>query len=58
VRDGIDGYCIPTLMPGADSCTDLALRHVLDMDPYDVYCGWRVRWSPSISKRRRTRFPA
>jgi starch synthase len=39
VRDGIDGYRIPTLMPAAGLGTDLALRHALEIDNYDMYCG-------------------
>ncbi|HZW13186.1 MAG TPA: glycosyltransferase family 4 protein [Noviherbaspirillum sp.] len=39
VRDGIDGFRIPTLMPGAGSGGDLALRHALEIDTYDMYCG-------------------
>ncbi len=39
VRDGVDGYRIATLMPGAGLGTDLAQRHALDMDTYDMYCG-------------------
>ena len=39
VRDGIDGYRIPTLMPQAGLGTDLALRHALEIDTYDMYCG-------------------
>lgn len=39
VRDGIDGYRIPTLMPGAGLGSDLALRHALEIDTYDMYCG-------------------
>jgi len=39
VRDGIDGFCIPTLMPGAGVGGDLALRHALTIDTYDMYCG-------------------
>src|SRR5690606_2286548 len=39
VRDGIDGFRIPTLMPGAGSGRDLALRHALGIDTYDMYCG-------------------
>ncbi len=39
VRDGVDGFRIPTLMPGAGLGTDLAQRHALDMDTYDMYCG-------------------
>ncbi len=39
VRDGVDGFRIPTLMPGAGLGTDLAQRHALGMDTYDMYCG-------------------
>ena len=39
VRDGIDGFRIPTLMPPAGFATDLALRHALEIDSYDMYCG-------------------
>ncbi len=39
VRDGIDGFRIPTLMPAAGSGGDLAMQHALDLDTYDVYCG-------------------
>ncbi len=39
VRDGIDGFRIPTLMPGAGLGTDLAQRHAFDIDTYDMYCG-------------------
>lgn len=39
VRDGIDGFRIPTLMPGAGLGGDLALRHALEVDTYDMYCG-------------------
>jgi len=39
VRDGIDGYRIPTLMPQAGLGGDLALRHALEIDTYDMYCG-------------------
>lgn len=39
VRDGIDGFRIPTLMPGAGLGGDLALRHALGIDTYDMYCG-------------------
>ena len=40
VRDGIDGFRIPTLMPGAGLGGDLAYRHALGIDTYDVYCGY------------------
>jgi len=39
VRDGIDGFRIPTLMPGAGLGRDLAERHALEIDTYDMYCG-------------------
>lgn len=39
VRDGIDGIRIPTLMPAAGFGRDLALRHALQIDPYELYCG-------------------
>jgi glycosyltransferase involved in cell wall biosynthesis len=39
VRDGIDGFRIPTLMPQAGLGSDLALRHALEIDSYDMYCG-------------------
>jgi hypothetical protein len=39
VRDGIDGFCISTLMPQAGLGSDLAARHALAIDTYDMYCG-------------------
>ena len=39
VRDGVDGFRIPSLMPGAGLGGDLALRHALEIDTYDMYCG-------------------
>jgi glycosyltransferase involved in cell wall biosynthesis len=39
VRDGIDGFRIPTVMPQAGLSRDLALRHALEIDTYDMYCG-------------------
>lgn len=39
VRDGIDGFRVPTLMPQAGLGGDLALRHALNIDSYDMYCG-------------------
>lgn len=39
VRDRVDGFRIPTLMPGAGLGGDLALRHALAIDTYDLYCG-------------------
>jgi len=39
VRNGVDGFRIPTLMPRAGLGADLALRHALEIDSYDMYCG-------------------
>jgi len=39
VRDGVDGFRIPTLMPQAGLGGDLAYRHALEVDTYDMYCG-------------------
>jgi hypothetical protein len=39
VRDGVDGYRIPTVMPGAGSGLDLAQRYDDGVDSYDQYCG-------------------
>lgn len=39
VRDGVDGFRIPTWMPQPQQGGDLALRHALDIDTYDMYCG-------------------
>lgn len=39
VRDGVDGFRVPTLMPQAGAGGDLALRHALEIDTYDMYCG-------------------
>ena len=40
VRDGIDGFRIPTCMPPPGLGGDLALRHALSIDSYDMYCGY------------------
>lgn len=39
VRDGIDGFRVPTLMPDIGLGGDLAQRHALNIDTYDMYCG-------------------
>jgi glycosyltransferase involved in cell wall biosynthesis len=39
VRDGVDGFRVPTLMPGVGLGVDLAQRHALGIDSYDMYCG-------------------
>jgi glycosyltransferase involved in cell wall biosynthesis len=40
VRDGVDGFRIPTSMPQMGLARDLALRHALEVDTYDHYCGY------------------
>lgn len=39
VRDGIDGFRIPTVTPPAGWGQDLAVRHALGVDTYDFYIG-------------------
>jgi glycosyltransferase involved in cell wall biosynthesis len=39
VRDGIDGFRIATAMPQSGLGADLAYRHALEIDTYDMYCG-------------------
>jgi len=39
VRDGVDGYRIPTVMPAAGAGLDLAQRYDDGVDSYDMYCG-------------------
>ena len=39
VRDDIDGFRVPTLTPQPGLGGDLALRHALEIDSYDMYCG-------------------
>ena len=39
VRDGIDGYRVPTVIPPAGSGSDLALRHALGLESYDYFIG-------------------
>ena len=39
VRDGVDGYRIPTVMPGAGAGIDLARRYDDGADSHDIYCG-------------------
>jgi starch synthase len=40
VRDGVDGFRIPSLTPSAPLGTDLAQRYENGTDSYDVYCGF------------------
>jgi glycosyltransferase involved in cell wall biosynthesis len=39
VRDGVDGFRVPTALPQPGLASDLALRHALGIDTYDMYCG-------------------
>jgi starch synthase len=39
VRHGLDGFRVSTCMPEAGLATDLAVRHALEVDTYDMYCG-------------------
>jgi glycosyltransferase involved in cell wall biosynthesis len=40
VRDGVDGFRVPTLMPPPGWAEDLADRHANQIDNYDHYCGF------------------
>lgn len=40
VRQGIDGFRVPTVIPPAGLGRDLAQRHALGIDTYDMYCGY------------------
>jgi glycosyltransferase involved in cell wall biosynthesis len=40
VRDGIDGFRIPTIMPQSGLGGDFAYRHAVEIDNYDFYCGY------------------
>lgn len=39
VRDGVDGYRVPTIMPGPGAGLDLAARYEDGVDSLDMYCG-------------------
>lgn len=39
VRHGIDGFRVPTVMAPAGHGLDIAMRHALEIDSYDMYCG-------------------
>lgn len=39
VRDGIDGYRIPTILPPTGVGQDLAMRHAFGQDTYDLFIG-------------------
>lgn len=40
VRDGIDGFCIPTLIPPPGTGEVFAIRHAVGLDDYDAYSGY------------------
>jgi alpha-maltose-1-phosphate synthase len=40
VRDGVDGFLIPTCMAPPGTGQDLAARHAAGIDSYDRYCGY------------------
>lgn len=39
VREGIDGFRIPTTLPPAGAGQDLAIRHAFNIDSYDYFIG-------------------
>lgn len=39
VRDGVDGFRVPTIMPPSGYGRDFALRHAMGLETYDRYCG-------------------
>ena len=39
VRDGIDGFMVPSVLPPAGAGHDLAFRYAADLDNYDRYLG-------------------
>jgi glycosyltransferase involved in cell wall biosynthesis len=39
IRNGIDGFCVPTVLPPAGAGNDLAIRHAFGLDTYDFYIG-------------------
>jgi glycosyltransferase involved in cell wall biosynthesis len=47
VRDGVDGYRIPVVLPPAGSGEDLALSHALGRSNYDYYIG-RVSMATAV----------
>jgi glycosyltransferase involved in cell wall biosynthesis len=40
VSDGVEGFRIPTIAPESGLERDLAYRHALGIDTYDMYCGF------------------
>ena len=39
IRDGVDGFRVPTVLPPAGAGVDLALRHAMEADSYDMFIG-------------------
>lgn len=39
VQHGVQGFCVPTLMPPPGLGEDLAWRHGAEVDTYDMHCG-------------------
>ena len=39
VRDGIDGFAVPTMTPPPGAGQRFAIRHALELDSYDSYIG-------------------
>ena len=52
VRDGIDGFAVPTMTPPPGAGQLLAIRYALDLDSYDFFIGQASTASSSISTRR------
>lgn len=48
VRDGVDGYRVPVLLPPAGSGEDLALSHAVGQSNYDYYIG-RVSMATAVN---------
>lgn len=40
VRDGIDGFRVPTLIPPPGTGEVFAIRYAMGIDSYDAYCGY------------------
>lgn len=53
VRDGVDGFRIPTVMPGPGAGADLAYRYAVDADTYDQYVG-RLSFATAIDPAQLT----
>ena len=40
VADGVEGFRIPSIAPESGMEADLAYRHAMGIDTYDMYCGF------------------